>query len=298
MIATRYRIVDRLGATSFLVEETANGRRAALQMVRGDTAKHEAVARCFTEACLASSLDHPGIARVYDVGTTLDGDPFVVGEVVTAPTLSSRLARGPLKLQQALEIARDIALVLVAAHDRGIAHGSLRPDVIRVDGATVKLTGFGEAAVANERALPIYTSPEQCRVNGSYDARSDLYALGCVLVEMLTGRRPFESTDASELRTSHLLAPPRSVRGPAGALVARMLAKQPDARPAAAEVAATLAGLLQALEPPRSGHPAPWFFAFALGITAVISTAYDLGEKIDRLSPLVFHEMQRASLSP
>ena len=145
---------------------------------------------------------------------------------------------------------------------------------------------------------PIYTAPEQCRTAASYDAPSDLYALGCILFEMLTGHPPFRSSSWGELITSHLMAAPpalpASTPRPIRDLVAALLAKNPVERPSASVVIHTIAGALDDLELsaiPRS--PWRWIAAFAISLFFVVPTAY---AETDRKMHDVFHNVDLPSL--
>jgi formylglycine-generating enzyme required for sulfatase activity/dienelactone hydrolase len=157
------------------------------------------------EARAAGTLNHPNIVTVYDVGWH-GGAPYLVTECLEGESLRARLGGGALPLDAALDIARQIAMGLAAAHRRGIVHGDLKPENVFVCGdGRVKILDFGLAtlqgpvASRNADATPAvvtgtvsYMSPEQLR-GESTDGRTDLFALGVVLHEMLTGRRPFEA---------------------------------------------------------------------------------------------------------
>ena len=298
-----YRILERLGTSVFLVED-ARGRSAALRIL--PEASVDLVARCFSEACTANEVAHRSIARTYDVGV-IDDRAFVVSELVEGQSLARYLRRsGPLPVAEALTTAQRIARVLAAIHERGIAHGSLDPESIIVDGDHVTLHGFGLAALGGgdpmscieDLPLPVYTSPEQCRETSAYAPASDLYALGCILFQLLTGHPPFRSLRIGELVTSHLMAPapllpstlPRAVRD----LVAALLAKNPDDRPSALYVLHALAGVLDDLEL-TARPPAGWRWLAALAVTfcLVIPGAYRL---VEEKRPDLFHAFDVASL--
>ncbi|HSD87035.1 MAG TPA: serine/threonine-protein kinase [Kofleriaceae bacterium] len=294
-----YRIIERLGTTVLLVEDD-RGHQCVLRFLGHPSS--ELVARCFTDACNASQVDHVGVARTYDVG--FDGQPFIISELVDGDPLARRIARGPLALSQALVTAQRIAQVLAALHERGIAHGSLTPSNIFL-GEDIKLTGFGLAALGGGDAMgcvehlepPTYTAPEQCRAWSSYDARSDLYALGCILHEMIAGRPPFATDQLGELVTSHLMAsPPPLASAPAAVrdLVAALLAKDPADRPSATYVQQTIDGVLGDLEVeslPRA--PWRWIAALAVSVSLLIPSGYtELSQKLQD----VFHAVDLPSL--
>lgn len=297
-----YRIIERLGTRVFLVEQ--HDRYGALRLLPdADPAR---VANCFNTACMAGTMGHPGIARVIDVGH--GPGPFVVTELLEGETLERRLARGPLPLALALDIARQISDVLAAAHERGILHGALEPRAIFLTHGKVKLLGFGAASLRGDAMtgidrgeLPTYTAPEQCRIASAFDARSDLYALGCVLHEMIAGRPPFASESVDQLVTSHLMAspPPLAAPTPIRKLVDSLLAKHPADRPhSATYVTAVLDGLL-AIGKARS--PRPWHRLGALAIAAVaafamISTTYAAEQELSRKLHDVFHAADLPSL--
>jgi len=242
-----YEIVERLGTSVFLV---ARGRRhAALKLLREDVCGADALARCFTAASAASALRHPGIARVYEVGVSAAGGPFIVSELLTGDSLARRLARGPLPLPRALEIARQLARTLVVAHAQGVVHGALEPDHIIDGGDRVRLINFGVAHALTGAAS--YASPEQCRTTPWFDERSDLYALGALLFAMIAGRAP----DVTQPR--ELGAPPQ-VRE----LVGRLLEKNPRNRPVSAAVVAALIDSLSSSAAPAS--PLHWLAAQAV----------------------------------
>jgi serine/threonine-protein kinase len=297
-----YRIVERLGTSVFLVED-AGGRSAALRIL--PDAAPDLLARCFTEACSVSGPS--SIARTYDVGVVGER-AFIVTELVDGQSLARYLRRsGRLSTTEAIKIAQRIARALAAIHERGLAHGSVDLESILVcDDNEIALHGFGLAALGGgdpmscleSLALPIYTSPEQCRSSTSYDARSDLYALGCILFQLLSGHPPFRSLRIGELVTSHMMAPPPSL--PASIpralrdLVPQLLAKNPDERPSAQYVIHALGGVLEDIElaaVPRA--PLRWIAAFAVTFCLVIPLAY---KHVVEKAPDIFHALDMRSL--
>jgi TolB-like protein/tetratricopeptide (TPR) repeat protein len=216
--------------------------------------------RHFTEeARTAGSLNHPNIVSVHDVGEH-GGAPFIVSEYVDGESLRTRLKRGPLPVEVATAVARQIARGLAAAHGRGIIHRDLKPDNIflRSDGG-VKILDFGlaqlkappsglvegdaapNANLAGIAGTPGYTAPEQVRGHDA-DVRSDLFALGVTMYEMLAGERPFKGNSALESLSATLTLDPadlRLVRDDLPPLLApivmRLLDKTPEARFQSAE---------------------------------------------------------------
>ncbi len=200
-----YRLREQLGGGGmgiiYKAEDTRLGRTVALkflppELTRDPTAK----ARFAQEARSASALDHPNICTIYDVGETEDAALFLSMPCYEGETLRDRLERGPLPLEQAADIARQIALGLAKAHRQGIVHRDIKPAnlMITSDGV-VKILDFGIAKLAGAVGItrtgvalgtPAYMSPEQIK-GEEVDERADLWSLGVVLYEMLAGRRPF-----------------------------------------------------------------------------------------------------------
>ena len=181
---------------------------------------HAHLARLKREAQLLASLNHPHIAAIYGLAES-DGAHALVLELVEGETLAARIATGPLPIEEALSIAGQIAEALGAAHERGIVHRDLKPANVKLrDDGVVKVLDFGIAksmAPRDDRDLsaptltaaaltapgrmvgtPAYMAPEQ--VSGrSADKRCDIWAFGCVLFEMLTGRRAFEGCEVADV---------------------------------------------------------------------------------------------------
>src|SRR5689334_10279854 len=157
----------------------------------------ERVARLKREAQVLASLNHPNIAGIYGLAES-DGVYALVLELVEGPTLADRLARGPIPIEEAFSIARQIAVALQAAHEQGIIHRDLKPANIKApEEGPVKVLDFGLAKLNDESSAdgpilgtPAYMSPEQAR-GKTVDKRADIWAFGCVLFEMLTGTRAF-----------------------------------------------------------------------------------------------------------
>jgi eukaryotic-like serine/threonine-protein kinase len=209
------------------------------------------------EAQAAAALSHPNIVSIFHVGQH-DGSPYIVTELLQGETLRDRLRRGPMRLREAIHFGVDIARGLAAAHDAGIVHRDLKPEnlFLTKDGR-VKILDFGLAKLepikvpgANGSTVPSeqqtgpgnvfgtvgYMSPEQVRGEAT-DARSDIFALGVVLYEMLTGKRAFQKPTSAETMSAILNEDPPTVSQTAPDLplglqriVSRCLAKSPDER--------------------------------------------------------------------
>jgi serine/threonine protein kinase len=191
-------------------------RDVAIKVLPADVAAdHDRLARFEREAQVLASLNHPNIAQIHGVDDS-SGTPALVMELVEGPTLADRIAKGPIPFDEALPIAKQIAEALEAAHEQGIIHRDLKPANIKVrDDGTVKVLDFGLAKAFGQAAstagnatmsptlsmhatqagiilgTAAYMSPEQAR-GKPVDKRTDIWAFGCVLFEMLTARKPFE----------------------------------------------------------------------------------------------------------
>ena len=214
-VVSHYRIVEQIGAGGmgvvYLAEDQQLHRQVALKFITPLAAADEAAQRRFLrEAQAASALDHPNIATVYEVGN-YEGQPFIAMAYYRGETLKSRIERGPLPILEAASITEHIADALQAAHDRGVVHRDLKPaNVFITASGQVKILDFGLAKLA---AAPVdttaeatatgttlgtlsYMSPEQAR-GEHVEARTDVWALGVLLFEMLTGRQPFHGPSST-----------------------------------------------------------------------------------------------------
>lgn len=256
-------------------------------------------ARFEREARTISALNHPHICTLHDVGqASIGGEPFdyFVLELVEGESLAERIARGPLPLAEALACARQITLALDAAHRRGIVHRDLKPGNVMLTKTGAKLLDFGLARVdprsdrpgdASTYALltqpgeimgtPAYMAPEQLR-GAAADGRTDMWALGVVLYEMVAGSRPFEGATWPELSSSILTNPPKplppSVSPSLRALIEGCLQKEPVHRFQNCEqLGAVLDGLTtQPVSAPAAAprvSPRTLVAALSMGILAV-----------------------------
>jgi serine/threonine protein kinase len=231
-------------------------RPVAVKLMRVDCAQDpEASARFGAEARYAARLCHPGIAKVYDY--CADGRPFLVMELVRGHSLAVRLNAGRLEAWRVLDVVAQVARALQASHDAGVLHRDIKPANLLLDGnGTVKITDFGIAETPETSALtstgivvgtPAYLAPE--RIAGQpASAASDLYSLGIVMYECLTGTRPFTGSmlDVAMAHQLRDLPPlPPSTDPAVVSLLADLTAKDPFARPVSAASVAIRAALLR-----------------------------------------------------
>ncbi len=291
-----------------------NLKRAVAIKVLPDAVAGDAdrLARFQREAEILASLNHPNIAQIHGLERS-GGQTALVMELIEGPTLADRIAQGPVPLAEALAVARQVAGALEAAHERGVVHRDLKPANIKVkaDG-TVKVLDFGlaktmPARLEGDRAqwatmslgttpglvlgTPAYMSPEQAR-GDAVDRRTDMWAFGCVLFELLSGTRAFEGATVPDVigavlaRAPDWRALPPATPERIRELLRRSLDKDPDRR---------LAGLTEAraaIERVQAGHPGVSRRALVAVSAAVLAVAiglpvaFNVGGGRDRLAGL------------
>ena len=245
-----YEIRGRIGAggmgTVYRAHDPRLDREVALKFLPPHlTAHSDSQERLLVEARAAAALEHPNVCTIHEIGESEDGRPFIAMSVYDGETLQERLSRGPLPPDEAVAIATQIARGLKAAHARGIVHRDVKPgNVMLTEDGTVKLLDFGLAKLANTTlthpgATPgtlAYMSPEQAR-GDPLDPRADLWSLGVVLYEMLTGVRPFRGGNERALIQAILHEEPEPVSKwrpetpePLERIVEHLLRKEPGDR--------------------------------------------------------------------
>ena len=225
-INDRYEIEKLIGeggmANVYLANDTILDRKVAVKVLRGDLAGDEKFVRRFQrEALSASSLSHPNIVEIYDVGED-DGNFYIVMEFIEGKTLKQLIKkRGVLSLPETMDIMLQLLDALASAHDSYIIHRDIKPQNIMIkESGLVKITDFGIAMALNSVELTQtnsvmgsvhYLPPEQASGKGS-TIRSDIYSLGILMFEMLTGKMPFKGDSAVEIALKHMKEPLPSVR--------------------------------------------------------------------------------------
>jgi tRNA A-37 threonylcarbamoyl transferase component Bud32 len=265
-IADRYRLESELGqggmATVYLAEDLRHQRRVAIKLLREDLAASMGSARFLREIQIAAQLQHPNILPLLDSGDT-GGFLYYVMPYVTGQSLRERLAReGELPVPEAIRLLVEVVDALAEAHRHGVVHRDIKPDNVMLSGRHALVADFGVAKAISEATgrntvttlgvavgTPAYMSPEQAAADPHIDHRSDIYAIGVMAYEMLSGRPPFTGTTPQQILAAHVTEVPDSVAKRRTAIppaleqiVMRCLAKRPADRFQTAEA------LLQELE--------------------------------------------------
>jgi hypothetical protein len=262
ILADRYRIIGLLGRGGmgevYRADDLKLGQPVALKFLppklAEDSVRRE---RFFAEVRITRQLSHPNICRVYDI-QEIDGRHFLSMEFIDGEDLASLIKRiGHLSNEKALDIARQLAAGLAAAHERGVLHRDLKPANIMIDGhGRVRITDFGlaiavedETRAAEIAGTPAYMAPEQLAGKGA-SVRSDIYSMGLVLYEIYTGKKAFTATTLAELREQKETYTPRApseiregIDPVVERLIRRCMERDPVARPSSvAQLALALPG--------------------------------------------------------
>lgn len=269
IIDDRYTVQDDIGAgaagTVYKAWDTLLQTQVAIKLLRPEyTASPDAVERVRQEIVLSRDIGHPNILRIYHLGTC-EGRTYLTMQWIDGPTLADVIAKdAPLPLDTVLTVSTKLASALAAAHSRNILHRDIKPSNILIDeDGEPFLADFGLARLMGEHGItrhglfvgtPHYASPEQVALR-PLDQRSDVYALGLVVFEMATGRRPFEAESVQEMLEMQRSAPPPdprtiapSVPAALAELIVRCLEKEPaDRFPSAEAVEAALRAVTEDL---------------------------------------------------
>jgi serine/threonine protein kinase len=253
-LADRYRVERELGqggmATVYLAEDLKHHRRVALKVLRPELAATLGADRFFQEIEVAAKLQHPHILPLHDSGEA-GGFLYYVMPFVDGESLRGRLARGgELPIHDAVRILAEVADALAYAHGHSVVHRDIKPDNVLLSGRHALVTDFGVAKAVSEATgrqqlttagvalgTPAYMAPEQAAADPTIDHRVDIYALGVMGYELLTGRPPFVRASSQEILAAHITQPPEpvSVRRPAvpaglAEVIMKCLAKRPADR--------------------------------------------------------------------
>jgi len=274
-------------------------QRVALKILREDQLELDrSVDRMMREASILASVSHPGMPQFFECGVLRDGGPWIAMELIDGAALATRMQKGVMSADEVMDFVGPVADVLASAHARGVTHRDLKPDNVFLTpsdqafgvrvidwGIAHHLAGTRFTNMNEAIGTPTYMAPEQAR-GGPTDGHCDVYGLGVVAYQALTGRPPFVGSTSVEILVQHLNRPvpplaPRCPHAPYGLveLVERMLTKRYEERPSAAEVKASLAKLRTERQEPTylflaiddgTGVPLPCIEADCTRPTAVL----------------------------
>jgi serine/threonine-protein kinase len=266
-----YQVVSPLASGGmggvYLATHVTTGQQVALKVLDPFFADHgEVIARLYSECAIAMRATHPGLVAIHAANKSSDGIPYLVMEYLDGRTLAQLLGDGPMDICELVGLGAQIAAALSALHEAGIVHCDVKPEnvVVLADRAwgtlpQVKVIDFGVSRMIDEpppeetliSGTPAYMAPEQWK--GRPQTASDVYSLGCVLYELLTGEAPFDGS-LPEIMTAHLdrrPARPSWLRSGISVelerLIMRALAKDPSMRPSMMEVALELGDLVEVM---------------------------------------------------
>ena len=307
-IVGRFRILAKLGeggmGAVYRGEQIALKRAVAIKVLRNELSANQMVLSRFrAEAEAIARLDHPNTVKVYDTGQDADGALFIAMEYIDGKSLRETIQQGgPLPPARAFNIALQVAASLIDAHSQAIVHRDLKPDNVMLQNKNrqrdvVRVLDFGIAKLRDDSrqtqaamtqagdmlGTPQYMAPEQIK-GEAIDGRTDIYALGCMIYEMVTARLPFEAPTIMAMLSKHLMEVPDapSVRRPdlklspaIDQVVMMALQKDPNARPATMEqYADMLAGVMQSLPPDPSYQPSAAMSAASAPRSAIQSAQH------------------------
>jgi serine/threonine-protein kinase len=333
-LADRYRIEREIGqggmATVYLAEDLKHRRKVAVKVLRQELAVTLGPERFFREIEVAAQLQHPHILPLHDSGEA-GGFLYYVMPFVEGESLRERLTRqGEYPVHEAVRLLMEVADALAQAHKRGVVHRDIKPENILLSGRHALVTDFGVSKAVSEATgrqqlttagvalgTPAYMAPEQAAADPHLDQRVDIYALGVLGYELLTGRTPFAGKTPQETLSAHVMLvpdPPTRYRpglsAPLEAVILKCLAKRPADRYQAAEE------LVQALEPlatpsggvtPTQTQPVPAvapgkarLFNVAWGVGGIVALvlAVVLFRRGDRAAPVTLGRQTRITDAP
>jgi tetratricopeptide (TPR) repeat protein len=281
----------------FVANEVRLDRKVVVKVLSPDLAQALSAERFEREIRTVAGLQQANIVPVLTAGDT-DGLPFYTMPFVEGESLRARLARGPLAIAEVVGVLKDVSKALAYAHQRGVVHRDIKPDNVLISGGTAVVTDFGIAKaisaartggggatltqVGTSIGTPAYMAPEQAAGDAGIDHRADIYALGAMAYELLTGQLVFPDRTAQRMLASHMSEEPRpiaalrdDVPAPLAELVMRCLAKEPAGRPqSAAEVVRVLetmtSGGSASMPPVLLGGPGMFRKALAIYAAAFV----------------------------